>query len=197
VLRGPGAAAINAAPTSAGPLGGDGGGSGGVADTKGRSSEVASEAAKSDAPRAGSPAIASRVVEAPREASSRPAGGSGDRAAEAKALYDKAQEALDAGDATRALDQASASLKVRRTARTYLVRAQAEQRLGRVAEALGSIDAAAQIAPDLASVWEFRGRILWAARRREDARVAFEKFLALEPDGARAASVRRLLNEPR
>jgi len=120
-----------------------------------------------------------------------------DKAAEAKALYDKAQYALDESDFTRAHELATASLKLRRTARTYLLRAQAEQRLERVDDALASIDAAAKLAPDLGVVWELRGRILWSARRRDEARAAFEKFLAIEPDSPKAAVVRRLLGEPR
>jgi Flp pilus assembly protein TadD len=59
------------------------------------------------------------------------------------------------------------------------------------------VDAASRIAPEFAPVWELRGRILWAARRRDEARAAFEKFLALAPDDPKAATVRRLLNEPR
>ena len=131
-----------------------------------------------------------------------PAGASGgsdkaDKIAEAKSLYDKAHDALDEGDSQRAFDLAEASLKLRRTARTYLLRAQAQQRLDRVPEALASVDAAAQIAPDYSAVWEMRGKILWAVGRRDEARVAFEKFLALEPSGAKAAAIQRLLNEPR
>jgi tetratricopeptide (TPR) repeat protein len=120
-----------------------------------------------------------------------------DRVAEAKVLYDKAHDAMDESNFARALELADASLRMRRTARTYLLRAQAEQRLDHVDQALASVEAAAQIAPDLGAVWETRGRILWAARRREQARAAFEKFLQLEPDGARAAAVRHLMNEPR
>jgi CheY-like chemotaxis protein len=120
-----------------------------------------------------------------------------DKAAEAKALYDKAHDAMDEGDFARALQLAEASLRMRRTARTYLLHAQAEQRLDRVDDALASVDAAAQLAPESGTVWEIRGRILWAARRRDEARAAFEKFLRLEPDSPKAASVRRLMNEPR
>jgi len=131
-----------------------------------------------------------------------PAGASGgsdkaDKVTEAKTLYDKAHDALDEGNFQRAFELAEASLKLRKTARTYLLRAQAEQRLDRVAEALASVDAAAMIAPEFSSVWETRGRILWAVGRRDDARAAFEKFLALEPTGPRAAAIQRLLNEPR
>jgi hypothetical protein len=126
-----------------------------------------------------------------------PAAGSVDRVAEAKALYDKAHDALDEGDFARAFQLSDASLKLRRTARTYLLRAQAQQRLDRVEDALASVDAAAQLAPGYGTAWELRGRILWAARRHDEARAAFEKFLELEPNGPRAAAVRRLLDEPR
>lgn len=119
------------------------------------------------------------------------------RNAEAKALFDRATTALEAEDFTRALELAKASLRARRTARTYLLRAQAEQRLERVDDALASVDAAGRLAPNFATVWEMRGRILWSARRRDEARAAFERFLALEPDSPKAPSVRRLINEPR
>jgi len=122
---------------------------------------------------------------------------SADKVGEAKLLSDKAHDALDDGNPTRALELADASLRLRKTARTYLLRAQAEHRLGRVDAALISVDAAARIAPDFAMTWELRGRILWAAQRRDEARASFEKFLALEPGNPKAAAVRRLLNEPR
>jgi predicted RNA polymerase sigma factor len=38
---------------------------------------------------------------------------------------------------------------------------------------------------------------LWAARRREEAREAFEKFLEIEPNSPKAAFIQRLINEPR
>jgi CheY-like chemotaxis protein len=124
-------------------------------------------------------------------------GSSGDKVADAKGLYDKAHDAFESNDFERTVSLADASLKLRRTARTYLLRAQAQQRLDRIEDALGSVQVAAQLAPEFGTVWELRGRILWAAQRREEARVAFEKFLALEPNNPKAASVRRLLNEPR
>jgi tetratricopeptide (TPR) repeat protein len=152
---------------------------------------------------AGVVAVEAGVV-APKEPPSPSAGGSAsvrtdgtDKNAEAKALYDKALAAMDESNFARARELAEASLRLRKTARTYLLRAQAEQRLDRVDDALASVDAAAQLAPDYGTVWEIRGRILWAARRRDDARAAFERFLRLEPDSPKAASVRRLMNEPR
>jgi CheY-like chemotaxis protein len=142
---------------------------------------------------AGAPAPAPR----PKEPAAARTDTGADKIAEAKVLYDKAHDALEEGDFTKALELADASLKQRRTARTYLLRAQAQQRLDRIDDALASIDAAAQLAPNFGTVWELRGRILWAARRRDDARAAFEKFLELDPDSPKAPAVRRLMNEPR
>jgi len=130
-------------------------------------------------------------------AAGRGSGGAGDRNAEAKALCDAAENALAEGDSARAFQLAGSSLKQRRTARAYVLRARAEQRLGRVDDALNSLDAATEIAPTAGSVWEQRGRILWAARRRDEARAAFSRFLELSPNAASAAEVQRLLNEPR
>jgi len=143
----------------------------------------------------GSPGMASPSVVLAGERA-RPGDGS-EKLAEAKSLYDKAHDAFEAGNAARALELAEASLKLRKTARTYLLRGQAEQRLGRVDAALASVELAARLAPDFATTWELRGRILWAAQRRDEARVAFEKFLELEPNNPKSASIRRLLNEPR
>jgi Flp pilus assembly protein TadD len=53
------------------------------------------------------------------------------------------------------------------------------------------------LAPSVGGVWEKRGRVLWSARRRDEARAAFERFLELDPTSARAPEVLRLLNEPR
>jgi hypothetical protein len=120
-----------------------------------------------------------------------------DRIAEAKALCDQASSAIDEGDFTRGFQLAASSIKIHRTAKGYMLRARAEQRLGRVDDALTSLDAAAELAPSYGAVWEQRGRILWAARRRDEARAAFSRFLELSPKAAGAAEIERLLNEPR
>jgi DNA-binding response OmpR family regulator len=122
--------------------------------------------------------------------------GAADKVASARALFDRASDALQEGDFARALEHAEASLKLRRTARTYLLRAQAQQRLDRVDAALASVDAAEHLAPGFGTVWELRGRILWSARRRDEARVAFERFLEIEPNTPRSAAVRQLLDGP-
>lgn len=118
-----------------------------------------------------------------------------ERTIEAKSLCDRASDALDGGDFAHAQELATASLKLRRSTRGYLLRARAENRLGRVDAALRSLDAATELAPNLAAIWEQRGRILWAARRRDEARAAFARFLDLAPNSPSAPEVQRMLNE--
>jgi tetratricopeptide (TPR) repeat protein len=146
---------------------------------------------------AGTPIDAVEIVIRPADAGTQAAGGIDagvDKVSQAKQLMDEANNALQEGDFDKALDLAEKSLKLRKTARTYLVRAQALQRLDRIEDALASIDAAQAASPTYASVYELRGRILWAARRKEEAREAYHKFLELEPNTARAAQVRALLD---
>lgn len=115
--------------------------------------------------------------------------------AQAKLLMQQALEANQEGDFEKALTLANASIKLRRTARAYIVRGQALQRLDRIEEALDSIDAAEELAPDYASVFEARGSILWAAGRFTAARRVYERFLELEPDSARARQIKKKLAE--
>jgi len=116
---------------------------------------------------------------------------------QSKVLMDQANDALQEGELDEAIKLANASIKLRRTSRAYLVRAQALQRLEQVEEALSSIEEAEKLSPRFPMVFELRGRILWAARREDEARVAFERFLELSPNGATAAQIRQLINRPR
>jgi CheY-like chemotaxis protein len=120
-----------------------------------------------------------------------------DTVAQARKLVDQANEAMAEGNFDKALESIDGALKLRRTARTYLLRAQILQRLERVDDALATIDAAERLAPGYSTIYELRGRILWAARRKDEARAQFEKFLQIEPSGPRAAQIQRLLSEPR
>ena len=114
---------------------------------------------------------------------------------QARALQEQAHEALEDGDPAKALELAEESLKLRKTARTYLEQARALQRLGRVDDALGAVDAAMEIVKDYAPAWEERGMILWAARRTDEARPAFQKYLELDPTGREATSIRQMLEQ--
>ncbi len=118
-----------------------------------------------------------------------------DRTKQAKLLMEQAHDALQEGNFTLALEHIDGSLKLRKTARGYMLRAQALQRLDRIPEALDSVDLAAEAAPTYPPVFELRGRILWAAGRKDEAKFAFEQFLALESDTPKAESIRDLIRE--
>ena len=101
--------------------------------------------------------------------------------AKAKVLYEQAFNALEESDYERALDLVDQSLKLRRTARSYVLRAQALQRLGRVDQAVTALASAEETFPSPA-IYEARARIYKAAGRRDEARAAIEKYLSLVPD---------------
>ncbi|HEX4451507.1 MAG TPA: DUF4388 domain-containing protein [Kofleriaceae bacterium] len=112
---------------------------------------------------------------------------------QARLLQEAAHEALDENDPAKALDLAEQSLKLRKTARTYLEQARALRRLDRVDDALAAVDNAMAIVQTYAPAWLERGMILWSARRIDEARPALEKYLELDPTGRDAASVRQML----
>jgi len=121
--------------------------------------------------------------------------GGDDRATQAKDYLQRATVALQEGNFPTALEYIDASLKLRKTARSYLIRAQALQRLERIDEALAATDAAAELSPRYAPIFDWRGRILWGANRKDAAKFAFQQFLELEPSSARADAVRDLIGE--
>ncbi len=141
---------------------------------------------------------APRVVGAPRDAAvtdnEEPPS---DRAKQARDLMDQAHDAVTAGDFTKALQLVDSSLKLRRAARTYLIRADALNHLGRTDEALAAIDEALVQVHDYPPALAQKGMLLWSAQRRDEARAAFERYLELDPNGKEAPMARRLLNDPR
>ena len=111
-------------------------------------------------------------------------GGSGkptDPVAQAKELYDQAHTALEESNFEKALQLIEQSIKLRRTSRSFLMRAQALQRLGRVDEALTSLKQAEDTFP-IPPIYEMRARILKAAGRNDEAKTAIEKYLSMVPD---------------
>jgi hypothetical protein len=121
---------------------------------------------------------------------------------QAKALMEKAYAAVEAGEPDKAVVLCDESLKLRRTARTLLLRAQALQKLDRIDDALVSVSDANLVylqseKRDYPAGWELKGKILWAAGRYDEAKTAYEHFLELEPSGPAAAEAHRRLNEPR
>ncbi len=119
------------------------------------------------------------IVEKPRPTPD--AALSEDPVAKAKGLYDQAFAALEDSDYARALQLVDQSLKLRKTARSYVLRSQALQRTGRVDEALEALSSAESTFPSPA-IYEARARIYKAAGRRDEARTAIEKYLSLVPD---------------
>jgi DNA-binding response OmpR family regulator len=119
-----------------------------------------------------------------------------DRNKEASSLRDQAQSALDEGDPDKALELADASIKLRRTAQAFLVRAGALERLDHVDDALAALDEATQLAPTYPLSWHRKGMLLWSARRRDEAKTALDEYLRLAPDAKDAATVRQMLGEP-
>ncbi len=144
-------------------------------------------------------ADAAVVVTVPRDAAAtRPTVDAGiDRAKEARNLFEKGHNALEDGDPAAALELLDESLKLRRTARTYLERARALQRMNRIDDAVASIDEAISINASYAPAYEQKGMTLWSARRYQEARPALEKYLELDPDGRKAELIRGMLDEPR
>jgi tetratricopeptide (TPR) repeat protein len=120
-----------------------------------------------------------------------------DRGQQARALYDKAHEALEEGDPELALELLPQSINLRRTARSYLERARALQRLNRIDEAIAAVDEAIKMNVKFAPAHEQKGMILWSAQRFAEARAPLEKYLELEPEGAKAERIRAMLDEPR
>ena len=112
-------------------------------------------------------------------------------------LYDKAHEALEDGDPETALTLLEQSLKLRKTARSYLERARALQRLQRIDEAVAAVDEALKLNSTYAPAYEQKGMILWSAQRFAEARPALEKYLELDPEGRKAPMIRGMLDEPR
>jgi len=120
----------------------------------------------------------------------------------AKQLMEKAQTSLDTGQAQKAVELCDQSLKLRRTARTLLLKGQALYKLDHVDDALAAVSDANLVflqseGRDFPAGWELKGKILWGAQRYDDARLAYQHFLELEPNGKAAAEARRRLAEPR
>jgi CheY-like chemotaxis protein len=118
---------------------------------------------------------------------------SADPLKQAKVLYQEAQDAMHKGDPAKALELADASLALHHTARGYLARALALHKLGKNDEALKAVASAQKLSPGFASVYDVKGTILWSMRRIDDAHDAYNQFLEIEQDTARAEQIRRKL----
>ncbi|MDX2093604.1 MAG: DUF4388 domain-containing protein [Kofleriaceae bacterium] len=117
-------------------------------------------------------------------------------AQQAKVLYAQALSAMQKGEVDKALALIDQSLQLHRTARGLIVRAQTLNKMGRVDDALAELVEAEALAPDYAQIWDIRGGILWGARRWDEAHQAYDQYLKLDPDSARAEQIRQRLAEP-
>ncbi len=126
-----------------------------------------------------------------------PDAGAPDPLAQAKLLYQQAHEANQEGDFQKALALADASLKLRRTARANIVRAQALQRLGRLEDAIAAMESAIRLAPTYPSNYEVLGSILWAAQRYDEAAKYYVHYLENWPNGEKSAMIQKRLDETR
>lgn len=122
-----------------------------------------------------------------------------DSVAQSNLMLKQSRDALDENDAQAALEFADKALQFRKVPKAYVARAQALERLGRIDEAIDAIDLAIDIGKrsgsEYAAGWATRGRILWNARRKDEARAAFLHYLEL--DDKDTAKVRKFLDEPR
>ena len=113
----------------------------------------------------------------------------------ASELTQQAQSALDDGDPDKALALTDEALKLRRTQSTLLVRARSLQRLDRIDEALREVDEAIDIDGKYPPAWETRALILWGVHRFDEARVAMQKYVDIDPQGRSADSFRHLIDQ--
>jgi CheY-like chemotaxis protein len=119
-----------------------------------------------------------------------------DKAKQAHDLLDKSRDAFNQHDYQTALALAEQSLALRKTARTFLERARALDKLGRLTEALASIDESMKIVKDYPPAWAMRGKMLHDAGRDDEAIPALRRYLELDPKGRDAKEVRAILHEP-
>ena len=154
------------------------------------------DAAAAHTPPIDAPAPAALVDAGAPPPTARDAGGgatAADAGVDYKVPLESARRALEDGDYDRALALADESIAVRRSARGYVVRADALRRLGRIDLAVAAVDAAIKANGAYAPAWDLKGKILWSARRYDEARPAYERFLELQPTGEAADTVRALL----
>ncbi len=116
---------------------------------------------------------------------------------QAHELMDQASDAIKNGRYDAAVALADQSLRLHRTARTYLLKATALQKLERNDESLVAIDEAIAIKDDWAPAWEQRGRLLWSLHRYDEGRTALERALALDPYAKSVSQIQHMLSEPR
>jgi len=110
-------------------------------------------------------------------------------------LYDEARRARRRRDFTAALDLATRAGQLQPTAQAMTIQAEALLGLGEANRALPAADGAVQLKPRHAPAWYIKGKIHRALGQTEEARAAFNEYLRLDPEGARADQVIDLLQD--
>lgn len=119
----------------------------------------------------------------------------GNDAAQRQALYDQAQECVNAGKPQRAVALLTQIIKSDPTdATAYLNRGGALARTGEVALALSDFGVAIGLKADLVEAWYDRGTLFTRMRRFEAAIADFTEAIRLKPDFALAYCNRGLAN---
>jgi len=68
--------------------------------------------------------------------------------------------------------------------------------MSKVDDAIAAADQAIAMSSRYAAAWSMKGKILWAVRRYDEARAAYETFLSIQPTGGEADRIRELLATP-
>nr|HEX4315663.1 DUF4388 domain-containing protein [Kofleriaceae bacterium] len=116
--------------------------------------------------------------------------------AQAAAVLDQARVALDGGHAQQALDLVTQSLRLHRTSKGQILKAQALQKLDRTDDAAAALAIAIQITPT-ADTYGVAAGLYWSMSRFDIAKAAMLRYLDLEPTGPHAAEFKRRVDEPR
>ena len=112
-----------------------------------------------------------------------------------RGMYDDAKKALRHGQHKQALALIEKAIEMRETGQALTVKADALLHLGDKTRALAAAETAVIVEPTYAPAWYFKGNIHLALGHKDKARMAFQKFLELDPDGKKAAEVQERLDK--
>jgi len=118
-----------------------------------------------------------------------------DKVKQARDLQEPARRSAERGTLDDALSLVEQSIALRKTAHAYLERARVLQKLGRLKDALASIDLAMSIVKDYPPAWALRGKMLHDAHDDENAFPALKRYLELDPNGRDAKEARAILEK--
>jgi hypothetical protein len=106
----------------------------------------------------------------------------------------KARRAQRNGRLDEALELANDALEIRRSARTYSLKADILLDLGRRREALSAIDDAVAATPRSAQVWKTKGLLHWELEDYADAKKALRRYLELNPGAADKDQIQAIID---